>query len=51
MLSAMFRKKGIGLLGYVRVWPVFFVAMVTLLVTAPKLWAIHFSQTSVVSLK
>jgi hypothetical protein len=48
MLSAMFRKKGIGLLGYVRVWPVFFVAMVTLLVTAPKLWAIHFSQTRII---
>jgi hypothetical protein len=48
MVSAMFRKNRIGMMGHMRIWPVFFVVMVTLLVTAPKLWAIPFSQTRII---
>jgi hypothetical protein len=48
MVSAMFRKNRIGMMGHVRIWLLFFVVMVTLLVTAPKLWAIPFSQTRII---
>ncbi len=46
MFLAKVREKSIGMTR--RVLPVFLVALVTLLITAPKLWAIPFSKTKII---
>lgn len=48
MFSAKVREKSIGMTRHMHMLPLFLVAVLTLLVTAPKLWAIPFSQTKII---
>lgn len=48
MFSAKVRKKSIGMAIHMHMLSVFLVVVVTLLVTAAKLWAIPFSETKII---
>jgi len=48
MFSANVREKPIGMTRPMHLWAVFLVAVVTLLVTGPELWAIPFSKTKII---
>ena len=48
MFSATVRERAIGMTKHINMLPVFLVAVVTLMVAAPKLWAIPFSQTKII---
>ena len=48
MFSAKVREKSIGMTKQMHMLPVFLVIVLTFLATAPKLWAIPFSQTRII---
>ncbi|HEY2920106.1 MAG TPA: hypothetical protein VGK77_14060 [Candidatus Binatia bacterium] len=48
MFSAKLREKSIAITRHTHMLPVFLVTVLTLLATAPKLWAIPFSQTRII---
>ena len=48
MFSAKVREKPIAMTRHIHMLAVFLVALVTLLLTAPKLWAIPFSKTKII---
>jgi len=48
MFSAKVREESIGMTRHMHMLPLLLVAVVTLLVTAPELWAIPFSKTKII---